>query len=365
LTGSWAGMRRQAAAALAALALGACAGPLALAPAGDGGSVGGVPAGPSAAAASTAPPVAAGPSVSGGPSAPAPSAPDPAVPADRAPAPDGSAPGAGRASAPAQASAAAGVAGPVAPASADPSWPSGPADAAAAIGAAGALSAGSTARDASGTPDPRARTASIDPFEGWNRGVARLNNGIDDVFLRPLATAYDRFTPEVLRMIARNFLSNLLDPYIAANNFLQGKPAAGFSDLGRFTMNTTLGFLGFGDPASDVGLEKHREDFGQTLGVWGVPTGPYIVLPLFGPSNVRDGIGFGIDAYAALINRFDNVAFRNSVAGLELIDTRARLLPTQRLLEEALDRYLLVRDSYLQRRRNLVYDGNPPDLDDD
>jgi phospholipid-binding lipoprotein MlaA len=198
-----------------------------------------------------------------------------------------------------------------------------------------------------------------------DRAVFRFNDLGDTVFLRPLATAYDSYTPEVLRLITRNFLSNLLDPYIAVNNLLQGKPAAAFSDLGRFTMNSTLGFLGFGDPATDVGLPKHREDFGQTLGVWGVGPGPYLVLPLFGPSSVRDGIGFGVDAYAALINRFENVAFRNSMGGLQLIETRATLLPTQRLLDEALDKYLLVRDSFLQRRRNLVYDGNPPDLDDD
>jgi phospholipid-binding lipoprotein MlaA len=244
--------------------------------------------------------------------------------------------------------------------------PVGPADAAASIGAAGAISAGSAAREAAGELDRDVRGArTVDPLEGWNRGVERFNIAIDDALLRPLAIFYDRYTPEVLRLITRNFLSNLLDPYIALNNFLQGKPAAGFSDLGRFTMNTTLGFLGFGDPATDVGFEKHREDFGQTLGVWGVPTGPYLVLPVFGPSNVRDGFGFGVDAYAALINRFENVPFRNSVAGLELIETRARLLPTQRMLDEALDRYLLVRDSYLQRRRNLVHDGNPPDLDED
>lgn len=236
---------------------------------------------------------------------------------------------------------------------------------AAAIGAVGAMNAGSTSRDSGGPLDPDARRSRIDPFEPFNRGVARFNDVIDDVFLRPVARVYDDYTPEVIRMITRNFLSNLLDPYIAVNNLLQGKPGAAFSDLGRFTFNTTFGFFGFGDPATDIGLEKHREDFGQTLGVWGVPTGPYLVLPLFGPSNLRDSVGFAVDAYGALINRFDNVAFRNSVAGVELIDVRARLLPTQRVLEEALDRYLLVRDSFLQRRRNLVYDGDPPDDDDE
>jgi phospholipid-binding lipoprotein MlaA len=235
----------------------------------------------------------------------------------------------------------------------------------AAPGAGAAHAAGGASIDSGGSPDQGARRSRIDPLEPLNRGIVRFNDVIDDVFLRPVARVYDDYTPEVLRMITRNFLSNLLDPYIAVNNLLQGKPGAAFSDLGRFTFNTTFGFFGFGDPASDIGLEKHREDFGQTLGVWGVPTGPYLVLPLFGPSSLRDGVGFAVDAYSALINRFDNVAFRNSVALVELIDVRARLLPTQRVLDEALDRYLLVRDSYLQRRRNLVYDGDPPDRDDE
>lgn len=235
----------------------------------------------------------------------------------------------------------------------------------AAIGAAGAVSAGNAARDADALPAAAPRRDPVDPFEPFNRGVASFNDALDDAVFRPVATFYDRYTPEVLRLIARNFLSNLLDPYIAVNNFLQGKPADGFSDLGRFVINTAFGFAGFGDPASELGYVKHREDFGQTLGVWGMPTGPYLVLPFFGPSNVRDGFGFGVDAYAALIGRFENVPFRNSMAGLEFVETRARLLPTQRLLEDALDRYLLVRDSYLQRRRNLVYDGDPPPDEDE
>jgi phospholipid-binding lipoprotein MlaA len=221
-------------------------------------------------------------------------------------------------------------------------------------------------REAEGEPDadPAPQRSNVDPFEPMNRRIHAFNTAVDQVVFRPIAQAYDRYTPEVLRMIARNFLSNLLDPYIAANNFLQGKPSAGFSDLGRFAFNTTFGFFGFADPASDAGFEKHREDFGQTLGVWGVAPGPFLVLPLFGPSNVRDGIGFGIDAYAALINRFENVPFRNSMAGLQFVETRAYLLPADRLLKDALDPYLLVRDSYLQRRRNLVYDGNPPEDED-
>lgn len=242
--------------------------------------------------------------------------------------------------------------------------PAGAADAAApAIGAAGAVSAAS-ARMAAEEQGARRRKPAVDPFESVNRAIWRFNDAVDGWVVRPIAVGYDRYTPDVVRMIVRNVLSNLLDPYIGLNNFLQGKPAAGFSDLGRFALNSTFGFFGFGDPASDVGLEKHREDFGQTLGRWGVPSGPYLVLPLFGPSDVRDGIGFGIDAWAALIGRFDDVAFRNSLAATEFVESRARLLPAERVLDDAFDRYLLVRDSYLQRRRNLIWDGEPPDDDD-
>jgi len=245
----------------------------------------------------------------------------------------------------------------------DGSGPAG-ADAAAGIGAAGAVSAGSATRgdaDYGDADSDRARIAAIDPFEPLNRGIAGFNDTLDRWMFRPVAVFYDRYTPEVFQMIARNVLSNLLDPYIALNNFLQGKPGAGFNDLGRFAFNSTFGFFGFADPASDAGMPKHREDFGQTLGVWGVETGPYLVLPIFGPSNLRDGFGFGVDAYAALINRFDSVPFRNSVAGLQFVDVRAQLLPADRMLDDALDRYTLMRDTYLQRRRNLVFDGNPPD----
>ncbi len=228
--------------------------------------------------------------------------------------------------------------------------------------AAGGAAAAATAAD-DGEDDFLRRSRRVDPLEPLNRQIARFNDAVDRSVARPLAVFYDSYTPQVFRLIIGNVLSNLLDPYIAVNNFLQGKVGAGFSDLGRFAFNSTFGFFGFGDPASGMGLVKHREDFGQTLGVWGVPPGPYLVLPLFGPSNVRDGIGFGVDVYGALLNRFDNIAFRNTVAGLDFLEARARVLPGERVLQDALDRYLLVRDGYLQRRRYLIYDGNPPEDD--
>jgi phospholipid-binding lipoprotein MlaA len=149
------------------------------------------------------------------------------------------------------------------------------------------------------------------------------------------------------------------------NNLLQGKPADAASDFGRFVFNSTLGFFGFADPASDFGLRKNREDFGQTLGVWGLSTGPYLVLPVFGPSNVRDGVGFAADATASLVAWVPDVGLRNTLVGTQFVDARARLLPAERLLNDAFDRYLLIRDTYLQRRRSLVYDGDPPDDPDE
>lgn len=231
------------------------------------------------------------------------------------------------------------------------------------VASAGAGPAARSAVDADEAADGSPRRRAVDPLEPLNRRIHAFNEVLDDALFRPVARLYDRWTPQVVRMIARNFLSNLLDPYIAFNSFLQGKPADGFTGLGRFAFNTAFGFFGFGDPASEAGYAKRREDFGQTLGVWGVPPGPYLVLPLFGPSSVRDGVGFGVDGFLGLVNRFDNVAFRNSMAGLGFVETRAALLPADRLLQDALDRYLLVRDAYLQRRRSLVYDGNPPDED--
>jgi len=210
----------------------------------------------------------------------------------------------------------------------------------------------------SGTPD-----VTRDPFEAFNRKVFTINTLIDETVLLPLARGYVDYMPDVLQMIAGNFLANLLDPYFAVNNLLQGKPREALSDGARFLINSTLGFAGFGDPASDLGLERHREDFGQTLGVWGVATGPYLMLPVLGPSNVRDTVGWGVDIFAGLINRFDSVSFRNSMLGLGVVQSRARLLPAQRVLDDALDPYLLVRDSYLQRRRSQIYDGDPPDED--
>lgn len=211
--------------------------------------------------------------------------------------------------------------------------------------------------------EPVRAVRNVDPFERFNRDVFAFNEALDNDFFKPFARFYDAYTPRVIRLIVGNVLSNFLDPYIALNNLLQGKPADAASDMGRFLLNSTFGFFGFGDPASEIGLVKHREDFGQTLGVWGVPAGPYLMLPFFGPSSLRDGIGLAVDLNVNVTDRISQVRLRNTLTGFGLVESRVRLLPAERLLADALDRYLLVRDGYLQRRRSQVYDGNPPDED--
>ena len=221
-----------------------------------------------------------------------------------------------------------------------------------------------TAPVAAAAADGERPVRNVDPFEAFNRDVFAFNEALDNDFVKPFARFYDRYTPQVVRLIVGNVLSNFLDPYIALNNLLQGKPSDAASDMGRFLLNSTFGFFGFGDPASEIGLVKHREDFGQTLGVWGLPTGPYLMLPFFGPSTIRDGVGLAVDLNVNVADRISRVRLRNTLTGFGLVEARVRLLPAERVLADALDRYLLVRDGYLQRRRSQVYDGNPPDDED-
>jgi phospholipid-binding lipoprotein MlaA len=176
--------------------------------------------------------------------------------------------------------------------------------------------------------------------------------------------------PEPARIAVTNFFANLKDPWIAVNQLLQGKPRLAVDDLGRFVWNSTFGLLGLIDVASDMGLAKHNEDFGQTLAVWGIDFGPYFVIPILGPSSVRDGTGLIADAYAYLPWQipkwadFDHrVTWQWSLTGLDLVQTRANLLDATGILEEAaLDRYAFVRNAYFQRRRYLIYDSDPPPL---
>ena len=208
---------------------------------------------------------------------------------------------------------------------------------------------------ASTPSDPR------DPLEGVNRAVFAFNDKTDEMVLRPAARLYRNVTPSGLRDGVRNFFNNLDDLYIGANNLLQGKVEQAMSDLMRIAVNTTLGFFGVIDWASDMGLEKHNEDFGQTLARWGVGDGVYLVLPLLGPSTLRDTAALPVDWEGDPVYWHTPVDERNALTVMRTVARRADLLAASRTLEEAaLDRYVFLREATLQRRRSLIHDGRPP-----
>jgi phospholipid-binding lipoprotein MlaA len=200
-----------------------------------------------------------------------------------------------------------------------------------------------------------------DPWEGFNRATFSFNEGLDRYFLKPVAQGYDAVTPTPVRAGIGNFFANIEDLWIGINNLLQGKPGQAASDAGRFLVNSTVGVFGLIDVATPMGLDKHNEDFGQTLAVWGVGDGPYVVLPVFGPRNLRDSAGLGVDMYFDQLEEVNPVSARNVLFGARVIDKRASFLPAEQVLDQAaLDKYSYLRSAYQQRRRNLVYDGRPP-----
>jgi phospholipid-binding lipoprotein MlaA len=202
-------------------------------------------------------------------------------------------------------------------------------------------------------PNPR------DPYEGFNRAMFKFNDTIDQAALKPAATAYRNVLPSFVQTGVNNFFGNLSDAWSAVNNLLQGKGQAGMSDFERFTLNTSFGLFGFLDFATPAGLPKHNEDFGQTLGYWGVPSGPYLMLPLLGPSTVRDTAALPVDIAGDIWRYKDPVYIRNIGTVTRVVDQRANLLDASNLLEEAaLDRYEFVRDGYLQRRESQIFDGD-------
>jgi len=200
-----------------------------------------------------------------------------------------------------------------------------------------------------------------DPLEPINRTVYKFNDTMDTIALRPMAQGYKAVVPPTGRTMVHNFFSNLDDVIVTVNDLLQFKFKQAFSDTGRVLINSTVGAVGLVDAASHVGYPKHDEDFGQTLGYWGVPPGPYLVLPFLGPSDVRDGIGRYVDSYPSQFRRIYSIRTRNQLYLLDAVSARAELLDQEGMLEgAALDEYSFIRDAYLSRRRNLVYDGNPP-----
>lgn len=200
-----------------------------------------------------------------------------------------------------------------------------------------------------------------DPFESFNRGVYQFNDTLDKAVVKPVAKGYNTVVPEPGRMMLSNFFSNLNDVVVLANDLLQFKVVQAVSDTGRIVVNTTFGLFGVADVATAIGLKKHNEDFGQTLGYWGIGSGPYLVLPLLGPSSVRDSVGLYVDSRTSVMRKIKHVDTRNEVYATKLLGERAALLDQENLLDEAaIDRYTFIRDAYLQHRQSLVYDGNPP-----
>ena len=203
---------------------------------------------------------------------------------------------------------------------------------------------------------PKANPA--DPLEPFNRSVYNFNEGLDRAVLKPVATAYQNVTPSPVRTGVTNFFENLSDAWSFVNNVLQAKPTEAANTLFRFTTNTFWGIGGIFDVATDLKIPKHKEDFGQTLGTWGLSSGPYLVLPLFGPSSLRDSAGLLVDRQGSLLSQTNDIGARNSLTGLNLVDTRANLLEAGNLLDQAaLDKYAFIRDAYLQRRQSQVGGG--------
>ena len=200
-----------------------------------------------------------------------------------------------------------------------------------------------------------------DPFEGFNRAMFQVHEGVDMVLLKPVAKAYDTVTPDLVQTGVTNFFSNISDVWIAVNNLLQGKIQAAASDVARVLVNSTIGVGGVLDVASKLELEKHSADFGETLAVWGVGEGPYLFIPILGPRTTRDTFGAIVDSQADPVLHLEDVEVRNSLLGLRAVNARANLFPAEKVLDEAaIDKYNYLRDAYLKARRYEVYDGNPP-----
>ena len=200
-----------------------------------------------------------------------------------------------------------------------------------------------------------ASTDSRDPWEGYNRKVWRFNEAIDQAVLQPVARGYQAAVPEVVRTGVGNFFGNISDVWSFVNNALQLKPRESVQTLARVGINTTVGLLGLVDVASRVDLPRYREDFGQTLGFWGLPSGPYLVLPLLGPSTLRDTAAFPVDRQGDLVGWVQDNPARLGLTGLRLVDLRADVLQAGRVIEgAALDKYTFVREAYLQRRRGVA-----------
>ncbi|MCH7830683.1 MAG: VacJ family lipoprotein [Proteobacteria bacterium] len=211
---------------------------------------------------------------------------------------------------------------------------------------------------------PADQLTESDPWEAANRSMFNVNVAIDNATIKPLSKAYRKVMPSPVRRGVSNFFQNLTTPRSVLNNFLQGKPANGLSELARFLLNSTIGVGGLFDVATTTGLEEYSEDFGQTAAVWGVPDGPYLMLPLLGPQNLRDALLLPLDFLADPLFHYDVSSVRDRIYGLRMIDLRFRLLTVDELLANSTDPYVTLRESYRQNREFEIYDGDPPEDDD-
>jgi phospholipid-binding lipoprotein MlaA len=206
---------------------------------------------------------------------------------------------------------------------------------------------------------PGASSDPRDPFERYNRAMYSFNQGVDNTVIKPAAIAYADILPVFFQNMVGNFFGNIGDVWTAVNNFLQGKPRDGTTDAMRVVFNSTLGLGGLLDICTPAGIPKHEEDFGQTLAVWGMKSGPYVVLPVFGSSTLRDSFAKPIDLYVDPVAHVDHVPTRNVARAVRLVDDRAALLGTSTILDgAALDPYEFTRDAYLQRRQSRITDGD-------
>ena len=203
-------------------------------------------------------------------------------------------------------------------------------------------------------------SAAYDPLESLNRKIYKFNTSVDKVTTKPLARTYKRFVPSPVRRGFANVFANFTTPSSALNNFLQGKPRRGFNELGRFLFNSTLGIAGIFDVATAGGMERYDENFAQTLAVWGVPEGPYLVLPMLGPHSLLDATAVPLDYYGD-INTHLKSGVKDKLYLFRLVDARARLITAENFLDKSNDPYIALREAYLQNREFEIYDGEPPE----
>ena len=211
---------------------------------------------------------------------------------------------------------------------------------------------------------PKEERAATDPWEPLNRRVSNFNDGFDRVTFKPLAKGYEAVVPRFARQGVGNFSRNLLSPLNIINNMLQGKPGRSGVELGRFIINSTMGLGGLVDIATDSGIGSYPETFGQTFAVWGISDGPYVVLPILGPRTLSGAFAVPLNFLADPLFHADDNTLRWSIYGLRAIDLRQRLFAAEALTKDSYDRYLTIRESYLQNRRFRIYDGDPPEDED-